>query len=365
MSQITLSVIIPIYNVEKYLKSCLESVASQTFTDFEVIMVNDGSADKSAEIAGVFAEKYDNFRLINQPNLGVAAARNRGIDSARGKYISFLDGDDLAVPETYETLVDTAQKSGACQVRCAFAEFDHFDPENIEIRRNFNRHTVIKSELEMFKHYLDNKIENVVWNGIYDRSLFTDTRFPEGLDYEDHHIIPRLLGKTKQLIYLPKPLICYRKRPSSVTTSANPKFEADKVRSVNGLSEVLKQVGLYEELLPSYSDYLCSFVMHYHQKMIGRHPFRLRKGHFSAADLLNEEILNDVIERGELNRKSSDRLKTVLKSHFIYFLTQEKGAVIKEMLEGKKTEASFSSNQKREEFALTNRDFVMYIKSFS
>lgn len=280
MNQITLSVIIPIYNVERYIKSCLSSVAAQTISDFEVIMVNDGSADNSADIAREFEERYENFRLFNQPNLGVAAARNRGLENARGSYIAFLDGDDLAIPEAYEKLIETAQETGACQVRCAFAEFDHFDTEKVEIRRNFNRYTVIESASEKFTLYLQEKIENVVWNGVYKRSLFRNIRFPRGTDFEDHHIIPPLLGETQMLVFMPETLICYRKRPASVTTSANPKFEADKVRSVNGLSEVLKQYGLYDELLPLFSKYLYSFVMYYHQKLILRHPFSASEGEF-------------------------------------------------------------------------------------
>ena len=205
----------------------------------------------------------------------------------------------------------------------------------------------------------------MVWNGIYKRSLFRKIRFPEGVDFEDHHIIPRILGETSMLVFMPEALICYRKRPASVTTSANPKFEADKVRSVNGLSEVLKQYDLYEELLPLFSNYLYSFVLHYHQKLILRHPLKLRKGHYSAGDLLNKEILDDVIEKGGLDNKSGTRLKAVLHSHFIYFLSQNKRAVLKELLLGKKTSASFSSKQKKEKTISKNVEVVRYIRLFT
>lgn len=365
MKQIKLSVIIPIYNVEKYLKSCLESVARQTMRDIEVIMVNDGSVDKSAEIARNFEEKYENFSLVNQSNLGAASARNRGLVNARGNYVAFLDADDLALPEAYEKLVNIAHSTNACQVRCSFAEFDHFLPEKVEIRSNFNRYIVIDRASEKFKFYLEKKIDGVVWNGIYKRSLFKDIRFPEGVDYEDHHIIPRLLGETEMLIYLPEPLICYRKRPASVTTSANPEFEADKVKSVNELSEVLKQYGFYEELLPLFSVYLYTFVLHYHQKLIGRYPLRLRQGHFSAADLLNEQIIYDVIDRGNLDEESRIRLITLLKSHFIFFFNQKKGAVIEELLQGKKTSVDLSKNDKSDFDAEHNVLIVEYIRSFN
>jgi hypothetical protein len=96
-----------------------------------------------------------------------------------------------------------------------------------------------------------------------------------------------------------------------------------------------------------------------------RYPFRLRKGRFSAADLLNEEIINDVIENGGLEKEKRIQLKSLLKSHFIYFLSQKKGAVLKELLQGKKTSASFSSKEKREMTASNNSDVARYIRSFS
>ena len=103
-----LSIIVPIYNVEKYLPRCIESILNQTFKDFELILVNDGSTDSSYEILKEYENKYDNFRVINQKNGGLSAAKNAGIKIAKGEYIAFLDSDDYLDKNFLETLYNMA-----------------------------------------------------------------------------------------------------------------------------------------------------------------------------------------------------------------------------------------------------------------
>ena len=107
------SIIIPVYNVEKYLPKCLESVLGQTYADLEIICVDDGTPDRSAAVILSYAEKDRRINLISQENQGLSGARNTGIGSATGKYIIFLDGDDWIEPETVETAVGMAEKNNA------------------------------------------------------------------------------------------------------------------------------------------------------------------------------------------------------------------------------------------------------------
>src|SRR5919199_728512 len=107
------SVVVPIYNVEPYLRSCLDSLAAQTYTDLEVVMVNDGSTDRSAEIADAFSARDPRFRLLEQPNRGLSAARNTGIDAASGEFLAFVDSDDIVAPAAYELLVGALDASGS------------------------------------------------------------------------------------------------------------------------------------------------------------------------------------------------------------------------------------------------------------
>lgn len=117
-NRIGLSIIIPVYNVEQYLKQCLDSVANQKFTDFEVILVNDGSTDNSPYICEKYVERDKRFRLIHQKNAGLAAARQAGLDVAQGKYITFVDSDDWLEPDMYQKMYGVAIESDADIVFC-------------------------------------------------------------------------------------------------------------------------------------------------------------------------------------------------------------------------------------------------------
>src|SRR6476469_3425300 len=108
-----LSVVVPIYNVEEYLGPCLDSIAAQTFRDLEVIMVDDGSTDRSAAIAAAYAERDGRFKLVSRPNGGLSAARNTGIGHAAGEFLAFVDSDDLLPDNAYQLLVGTLDETGS------------------------------------------------------------------------------------------------------------------------------------------------------------------------------------------------------------------------------------------------------------
>ena len=115
-----ISVVIPVYNVEKYITDCLESIVSQTFSEWEVVMVNDGSSDRSLEICKRFCERDGRFRVLEQENRGVSAARNTGIDACRGEYIFFMDADDTILPNTFEALNTVLYETKADMVSFQF-----------------------------------------------------------------------------------------------------------------------------------------------------------------------------------------------------------------------------------------------------
>ena len=115
-----ISVIIPVYNSEKYLPQCLESIVGQSYGDIEIICVNDGSKDKSTEILNSYAAKDERIKIINQKNKGQSAARNAGLDVATGKYIAFVDSDDVIDFRFFEILYTAAERSGSEVVCCGF-----------------------------------------------------------------------------------------------------------------------------------------------------------------------------------------------------------------------------------------------------
>lgn len=119
-----ISIIVPVYNVEKYLRRCLDSIASQTFNDWECILIDDGSPDNSGSICDEYAEKDSRFRVIHQKNAGVSAARNAGLDAARGEWIGFVDSDDWIEKDCYEILIEIATRERADVVRFNFKNYD-------------------------------------------------------------------------------------------------------------------------------------------------------------------------------------------------------------------------------------------------
>ena len=119
-----LSVIVPVYKVEKYLSKCIDSILAQTFTDFELILIDDGSPDRCGEICDEYAAKDSRIIVIHQQNKGVSAARNAGLEIAKGKYIGFVDSDDWIEPEMYQILIATANETASELVICGSKQRD-------------------------------------------------------------------------------------------------------------------------------------------------------------------------------------------------------------------------------------------------
>lgn len=188
------SVIIPVYNVEKYLPACLDSVLGQTLREIEVICVNDGSTDKSPEILQEYAKKDSRIIVINQENKGQGAARNRAIEIAKGEYIGFVDSDDYIDADFYEKLYNTAVKYNA-DIACASFE-------RIGVNKSLISNEAVYETPEAKYKAANLPRECYIWNKIYKTSdmRMADIKFPEGMFYEDilfsHQVVyflPRLV----------------------------------------------------------------------------------------------------------------------------------------------------------------------------
>lgn len=212
----TFSIIIPVYNTERFIKKCLDSVLQQTYTAYEVIVVNDGTTDASGEISESYSKKYNQIRVITQENKGLGGARNTGIDAAEGDYLVFLDSDDYiredmlevlhrALKEGYPDVVAfdayMVDMSGAIHGRCSIQTY----PSS---RANLSAKDLLMMEpTSCFK--------------IYRRQLFQENRiyFPERLWYEDFATIPRVALHIQKMTYIKEPLYFYVQNPDSITHS--------------------------------------------------------------------------------------------------------------------------------------------------
>lgn len=204
-----ISVIVPVYNVEKYLDNCLNSLANQTLKDIEIIIVNDGSTDNSQKIIDKYVKKFSNFKSFVKENGGVSKARNYGKEKATGDYIAFLDSDDFIEPNMYELLYNKAKQGDFDIVFCDTLAV--FDDKKQYISCNVKSDNVSNKQL-MIDAYA------VIWNKIYKRELLKDINFKEGINYcEDVEFLYLIYSRTKKIGVINKPLHNYLQRPGSLT----------------------------------------------------------------------------------------------------------------------------------------------------
>jgi CDP-glycerol glycerophosphotransferase len=213
-----LSVIVPYYGVEEYIADCLASLRAQTFTDFEVILVDDGSLDRSREIAEAHVAADDRFRIITQPNAGLAAARNTGTGQATGEYLMFVDSDDLVAPRAFQQFVTTLDRTGSdfagarvWRLNAKGALYRSFAHEETFSER-VDGTTIVHHPLLMR--------DRMVWNKVYRRSFWDDRgyRFPE-LWFEDFPITLRAHLEARAVDLLPDPVYVWRERPTGTSIS--------------------------------------------------------------------------------------------------------------------------------------------------
>lgn len=220
------SIIIPIYNVEKYLRTCLDSVLAQTYTDYEVIMVDDGSTDKSDDIAKEYQNKDTRFHLIRQENKGLASARNTGIRVAKGEYIYFIDSDDCINPSLLKIVVEIAQQKNANIVQInlqAVPEGDtNFDRpvhiENIPVQEYSTIQALRNLDEDNQNYARDIRLTTtVVWTKLYRREAFKNFLFPEGMRmHEDQMVAHRRIAEAGGMMFLDCPLYYYRQNNTSL-----------------------------------------------------------------------------------------------------------------------------------------------------
>ncbi|EIE48950.1 glycosyltransferase family 2 protein [Salipiger aestuarii] len=219
-----ISVIVPIYNVADYVTDCIRSILDQSFGDFELIAVDDGSLDGSGEIAERAAAGDLRFRLIRQANAGLSGARNTGLNVAHGQTIAFVDSDDTVAPDYLERLERTLRDTGADWVACGILFHGPDSEMRHSARHDAPRLLEDQPDLPLPQTYPLTDWRDVVchfpsaWNKLYRRALIEGIRFDEGLNYEDHAFFHRCAARTDRLVHLHAPLYrCRQGRPGQIT----------------------------------------------------------------------------------------------------------------------------------------------------
>lgn len=216
-----ISVIIPVYNAEKYLSVCLNSIRNQTHEDLEIICVNDGSVDRSMSILNAFAEKDKRIQVVSQENAGQSAARNHGLDLATGEYVFFLDSDDFVHPQTLETALYFAKKDNSKLVTFLFEKEENpgelkargYEKYEIEKIPSLVRHNMLPYTNPKARPFL----EWVVTTTLFKKDIFDQFRFKEGMYYEDTLLLMSVLRDNPPTTIVPIPFYKYRINPNSTT----------------------------------------------------------------------------------------------------------------------------------------------------
>ncbi len=211
-----ISIIVPIYNMEKYLEYCLDSIRAQTFEDWECILVDDGSTDNTAAICKKFADKDSRFKLVSKPNGGVSSARNAGLRNAVAEYIGFVDPDDWVEPQLFERLYYLATHYDAEVAQVGFWR----EYKSRRSVKHIVKETTVMDGKTLMREVSFDRLHNYLWTRLHKRSII-DCEFPEGRVFEDIYVYGKWLKNVSRFVIDPTPLYHYRMRRGSIVHEAS------------------------------------------------------------------------------------------------------------------------------------------------
>lgn len=253
-----ISIIVPVYNVENYLKKCIESILKQTYKNLEIICVNDGSTDNSQKILEEYAQKDDRIKVENKKNGGLSSARNFGLSKAKGSYICFIDSDDYIDVDMIEKMYTTCLNLQCDMTICNYHNIGRFE------LIDSNENTMVYSNHEALEELSKGNIKSFAWNKMYKRELFKDIKFPEGKIFEDIYIMHLLISKCQKIAIIPDKLYYYVYRENSLMNNYSLKstidnylalkqrlkfLEKSRVKNLEGTYAEIIRVFLYLQLV--------------------------------------------------------------------------------------------------------------------
>ena len=287
----TISVIVPVYKVEKYIHRCVDSILGQTYADFELILVDDGSPDNCGAICDEYAVKDSRVVVIHQENGGLSAARNAGIDwafaNSDSQWLTFIDSDDWVHPEYLQRLLDAALENNTSVSICGYAQTDGADPEIL----TESLEPVLWNTEEFFvKHNVN---ATVAWGKLYRKECFRSIRYPLGKLHEDEFTTYKILFTFESVAAIAAPLYAYYTNPDSITKSGQSRFREDRFLCVE------EQIAYFRE--NNYST-ACRNRIRAYLNMVQNQIDKL------TADSSNPEFLSMLQDRKRWNFKAYSKL---------------------------------------------------------
>ena len=238
----TVSIIVPIYKVEDYIRECIDSILAQTYPYFELILVDDGSPDNCGRICDDYAKGDNRIKVVHKVNGGISSARNAGLEVAKGEWIMHVDRDDWIEPDMIESLIEAAQITGADMV---IGDFVKYGPS-----AGYNKLPTWSSDKKKSMTNYIAYVMTTIWGSIAKRSLYADhsLKSPDGISYcEDFHLIVRLCHFANKIVNVHRPFYNYRYRSTSIMSNMSRKTEADEQWAYQDTIRFFKEQGVYED----------------------------------------------------------------------------------------------------------------------
>lgn len=236
-----ISIIVPVYKVEGYLKKCIESICNQTIKNIEIILVDDGSPDQCGEICDYYSKRDSRIKVIHKENGGLSDARNAGLEIAIGKYIGFVDSDDFVSSDMFELLFDLCEKNNTLIAGCDLA-YVYDGTDRVDYCSNAQKYIMTSSEFFELMLDVQKNVRTGVWNKLYKRELFNNVRFPKGKLFEDVGTMYKLIFQANMISYVSVPGYYYlRQREGAITSGKYSKREFDRLEMNSNMVEYIKQ----------------------------------------------------------------------------------------------------------------------------
>ena len=323
-----ISIIVPVYNVEKYLVECIESILSQTYENFELILVDDGSPDNSGKICDEYAEKDGRIKVIHKENGGLPSARNAGLDIAAGEYAAFVDSDDVIENNYLKTLYESNQRENSEISFCKFCRFDGVN--TFELKENFPMGSIIvdpknQDFLRIAKRLLSQKDNffGSVCRSLFSKRVFSFVRFDEGIKKgsEDLVYILNSLKFAKKLSFVDKVLYRYRVNLGSVSHTYKKEFLKSQICFKKDIEDVVLELKLdkFDTILNRYFCLICHYLFSNEFKFRKSNPnYRTNLRDIRKSAFYSHYNLSNVLRLG------GGKIKQKIKHLIIWFIAKTK-----------------------------------------
>ncbi len=304
MNDDLISVIVPVYNVEKYINKCVDSIINQTYKNIEIILIDDGSTDKSCVICDEYIKKDNRIKVIHQENSGLSEARNTGIKIANGKYLAFVDGDDYILEGMLEYLYNLINETNSEISVCNFFRYWNEDKKIIDYDISSKR-IVLKKEQALKEILKNDLLKSFAWNKLYKKSLFENVRYPKNMKMEDVATTYKLISNSEKIVIGKDAKYYYVQREGSILATKSTSMYIDYYKAV------YERYKFLDEKYPSLKKQNVNTMINF---LIGMNLVNDKK----LKEYIDQNNTNGLLKEIVNSNKEAVSLRNRIKLRFIY-----------------------------------------------